>query len=107
MTAQDRFTRSLVALSAAVVAGCALAVTVKVMTTDVKTTFPPRVLDQEALERQAAAFVHGATKMSRDGVLCPVAAEARPGNKFECRVDDITLVVEVVDDQGKLSMNRL
>ncbi|MFE5796427.1 hypothetical protein ACFQ8C_28140 [Streptomyces sp. NPDC056503] len=107
VTAQGSTSRALMALSAVVVAACALTVTIKVMATDVKTAHPWRVLDQEALERQVAAYARGPMKTSRDGVICPIAAEARPGNKFWCRVDDTNIVVEVKNDQGDLSISKL
>ncbi|MCT2542568.1 DUF4333 domain-containing protein [Streptomyces sp. NPDC127061] len=109
MTDQGKFARFLITLSAVIVAGCALTVTIKVMNTDPEAFHPPRLLDQEAVELQAARAARGPKDVSRDGVECPTAMEAKKGNKFECRVlvgyNDKTVTVEVVDDQGKLSMN--
>lgn len=50
--------------------------------------------------------------MSREGVFCPTAIEAKKGIKFECDVylapgEPTTVKAEVVDDQGKLSMSKL
>ncbi|GGV89720.1 hypothetical protein GCM10015535_44180 [Streptomyces gelaticus] len=110
MTDQGKFARAVITLSSVVVAGCALTVTIKVMNTDTEAMYPPRLLDQEAVERQAAETVRGAGKMSRDGVSCPAAMEAKKGNKFDCDVQEgfntKTVTVEVLDDQGRLSMNE-
>ncbi|MFJ9033207.1 DUF4333 domain-containing protein [Streptomyces sp. NPDC102274] len=106
MTEQGKFARSVVGLSAVVIAVCAVVVTVNVVNAQ-----PPRLLDQEAVERQVAATVRGGSDMSRDGVFCPTAMEAKKGNVFECSVavggggTDFAKV-EVVDDQGKLSMDK-
>ncbi|MCX4866576.1 DUF4333 domain-containing protein [Streptomyces sp. NBC_00257] len=109
MTDQGKFARFLITLSAVVVAGCALTVTIKVMNTDTEALYPPRLLDQEAVELQAARAARGPKNPSRDGVECPTAMEAKKGNKFDCRVlvgyNDKTVTVEVIDDQGRLSMN--
>ncbi|MGW0939076.1 DUF4333 domain-containing protein [Streptomyces sp. NPDC002666] len=109
MTEQGKFLRALIGLSAVVIAVCAVIVTVKVLG-----THPQRpVLDQEAVERQASATVRtGADDMSRDGVFCPTAIEAKKGIKFECDVylapgESTTVKAEVVDDHGKLSMSKL
>jgi hypothetical protein len=87
-----------------VVAVCAIFVTVKVVGSE-----PQRLLDQEAVERQASATVRSG-KMSRDGVFCPAAIEARKGNTFECDVyvapgESQSVEAEVVDDQGKIRMS--
>lgn len=79
MTGQGKFARTVTALSSVVVAGCALTVTVKMVNTDTEATCPPRLLDQEAVERQAVAAVRGTKNMSRDGVSCPAAMEAKKG----------------------------
>jgi hypothetical protein len=109
VTDQGKFARTVIALSSVVVAGCALTVTIKMVNTDTEATYPPRLLDQEAVERQAAADVRGMKNMSRDGVSCPAAMEARKGNTFDCTVqvgpNPETVTVKVLDDQGKLSMN--
>lgn len=109
MTDQGKFARAVIALSSVVVAGCALTVTIKVMNTDTEAMYPPRLLDQEAVERQAAEVARGPKNVSRDGVECPAAMEAKEGNKFDCEVrvgyNDKTVTVEVIDDQGGLSMN--
>ncbi|MFB7919055.1 DUF4333 domain-containing protein [Streptomyces sp. NPDC056061] len=91
--------------SSVVVATRAVVVTVKV-----PSGHPPRLLDQEAMERQVAATAHGDSNMSRDGVNCPTAVEAKKGNTFKCSVigRDVAYVkVEVVDDQGNLSMDKI
>ncbi|RII08647.1 hypothetical protein DSC45_32905 [Streptomyces sp. YIM 130001] len=94
------------ALSAVVVACCAVTVTVKVVGADTQATRPPRLLDQEAVERQASAAARGSKNMSRDGVACPAAMGAEEGNKFDCTVlvgsNPKTVTVTVRDDQGRL-----
>ncbi|MEU2248328.1 DUF4333 domain-containing protein [Streptomyces sp. NPDC019224] len=110
MTEQGKFTRALVGLSAVVIAVCAVVVTIKVVGNHPQGP----LLDQEAVERQASATARSTAKggMSRDGVFCPTAIEAKKGIKFECDVyvapgQPETIKVEVVDDQGKLSMSKL
>ncbi|MEV0580807.1 DUF4333 domain-containing protein [Streptomyces sp. NPDC050392] len=110
MTEQGKFIRALIGLSAVVIAVCAVVVTIKVVG-----NHPQRpLLDQEAVERQASATARSAAKvdMSRDGVFCPTAIEAKKGIKFECDVyvapgEPETIKAEVVDDQGKLRMSKL
>ncbi|MET8742431.1 DUF4333 domain-containing protein [Streptomyces sp. NPDC004728] len=108
MTDQGKFARFLISLSAVIVAGCALTVTIKVMNTDTEAFYPPRLLDQEAVERQAAVTARGPKNPSRDGVECPAAMEAKEGNEFNCKVwidyNQKTVTVKVIDDQGRLSM---
>ncbi|MER5618853.1 DUF4333 domain-containing protein [Streptomyces sp. NPDC001455] len=106
MTEQGKFTRALIGLSALVVAVCAVIVTVKVVSASPQ----PHLLDQEAVERQASAEARSG-KTTRDGVACPAAIEAKKGNKFECKVKELkefgnylTVLGEVTDDQGDLSM---
>ncbi|MFF3256737.1 DUF4333 domain-containing protein [Actinacidiphila glaucinigra] len=106
MTDQGKFTRALIGLSSVVIAACAVVVTVVVVG-----THPQRLLDQEAVERQVAATVQGKRNMSRDGVFCPAAMDAKKGNTFECSMAEANggtafVKVTVVDDQGKLSMTQ-
>lgn len=109
MTDQGKFSRSVIALSSVVLAGCALTVTIKMVDTDTEATYPPRLLDQGAVERQAVAAVRGMKNMSRDGVSCPAAMEAEKGNTFDCHVqvgsNPKTVTVKVLNDQGELSMD--
>lgn len=94
--------RAAVALSAVAVAVCAITLTIHVMASGIAVT---RVLDQEALERQVAE--HATGKSNRDGVKCPVAVEAKEGNKFTCEIDDVSdekVGVTVTSDQGELAM---
>ncbi|MGW2109855.1 DUF4333 domain-containing protein [Streptomyces sp. NPDC001948] len=108
MTDQGKFARFLISLSAVIVAGCALTVTIKVMNIDTEAFRPPRLLDQEAVERQVAVTAWGPKNPSRDGVECPAAMEAKEGNEFDCTVwidyNEKTIKVRVTDDQGTLSM---
>ncbi|MER6525554.1 DUF4333 domain-containing protein [Streptomyces sp. NPDC001508] len=105
MSDQRNFARTVVALSSVVVAGCAVAVTIKVMSTDPQ----PRVLDQDGLERQVMADIQGGRPGPADRLSCPASVVADKGNKFECRYWDADLStakfveVEVVSDQGKVS----
>ncbi|MFJ8970721.1 MULTISPECIES: DUF4333 domain-containing protein [Streptomyces] len=111
MTEQGKITRALMGLSAVVIAVCAVVVAVKVVG-----VHPQRpVLDQEAVERQVSATARSGSSakvdMSREGVFCPTAIEARKGIKFECDVylapgEPTTVKAEVVDDQGKLRMSK-
>ncbi|MFI9779379.1 DUF4333 domain-containing protein [Streptomyces sp. NPDC051956] len=108
---QRNFARTVLAISSAVIACCAVAVTIKVMATDVISVEPPRVLNQEALERQVAEEVLGPKQASVQGVTCPVSVEVKVGNKVDCRVWDGSnpkdVEVEVISDQGELLVESL
>lgn len=97
------------AVSAVVVAVCAVAVTIKVMSTDIVTVQQPRVLDQAALERQVADKVRGVRAESgAPRVACPTSVVVEVGRQFDCRVWDgtnpKTVKVKVTGDQGELSI---
>ncbi|MCX4650022.1 MULTISPECIES: DUF4333 domain-containing protein [unclassified Streptomyces] len=108
MADQRNFARTVLAISSAVIACCAVAVTVKVMATDVISVEQTRVLNQDALERQVAEVVLGPKQASVQGVTCPVSVEVKVGNKVDCRVWDgpnqKDVEVEVISDQGELSV---
>jgi len=103
---QGKSTRAVVALSSVVVAVCAIVVTVDLTSA----ADPPRVLDQESVERQASAAVRGSKSTGRDGVACPTSIQARKGTRFECAVfvesGSGYVVGEVTDDQGEIHWNK-
>lgn len=111
MADQRNFARTVLAISSAVIACCAVAVTIKVMATDVISVEPPRVLNQDALERQVAEEVLGPKQASVQGVTCPVSVEVKVGNKVDCRVWDGSnpkdVEVEITSDQGELLVESL
>ena len=102
MTDQRNFTRTVMAISSVVVACCAVAVTVKVLSTDTISVEQPRVLDQEALERQVTDEIQGEVK----SLACPTSVPVEVGHKFECRYWGETnpgnVEVKIVSGQGKL-----
>lgn len=108
VTDQRNFARTVLALSSVVVAGCAVAVTIKVMTTDTVPVAPQRVLDQTALERQVAAQVKGLGEEPVDRTDCPLSVPVEVGGEFECdvRVGSVPtrVVVKIVSDQGEIVM---
>nr|CEL13726.1 hypothetical protein [Kibdelosporangium sp. MJ126-NF4]CTQ99413.1 hypothetical protein [Kibdelosporangium sp. MJ126-NF4] len=98
------------ALSSVVVAACAVAVTVKVLSTDIASARPLRLLDQEALERQVLDEA-GNLRSDRPGrVACPTSVVVEVGKKFDCRVlggtNPKTVFVKIIDDQGDLSLSQ-
>ncbi|MFB6854500.1 DUF4333 domain-containing protein [Streptomyces sp. NPDC056341] len=105
------FAHTVLAISSAVIACCAVAVTLKVMATDVMAVEQPRVLNQDAPERQVAEEVRGWKQASVQGVTCPVSVEVKVGNKVDCRVwegsspEDVE--VEVFSHQGERSVESL
>ncbi|MEV0011279.1 DUF4333 domain-containing protein [Streptomyces sp. NPDC051840] len=111
MTEENRrFPRS-VAFCSFVVAACAVVVTVKVLTFDtvrVESPPPPRVLDQTALEEQVRTYANS-MEPSDAPVLCPLSVVVTKGAEFECTVHDdgvAVIEVEIVDEQGRLSLGR-
>lgn len=113
MADQRNFARTVVAVSSAVVAVCAVAVTIKVMSTDGISVKQPRVLDQAALERQvaAAATSIGLHDEGPVEVECPTSVVVEVGNQFDCNVskgsDSMTVVVKIIGAQGEISTDAL
>lgn len=109
MADQRNFARTVMAVSSVVVAACAVAVTIKALTTGIISIEQPRVLDQEALERQVSDNVRGL----RDDpirVSCPVSVVVKVDNRFTCRArigaSVQTVRVTVISDQGELSVSN-
>ncbi|SNT52911.1 protein of unknown function [Actinacidiphila glaucinigra] len=96
------------ALSSAVVAVCALVVTVKVLTLGPVSVERARVLDQTALEKQVATEAGQVKRIPDARVVCPLSVVVKEGTKFDCRVyggtNPETVFVEITSDQGDLSM---
>jgi hypothetical protein len=109
MTDRHRAAGAVTATSLAVVAGCVLAVTVKVLVGSPLEISEPRVLDQRALEQHVVGAVeYGASSEVRtEDVTCPTSVTVEVGRTFECdvQVDDTqtTVVVEIQDELGDLS----
>ncbi|ONI79728.1 hypothetical protein ALI144C_23530 [Actinosynnema sp. ALI-1.44] len=97
------------AWSSVVVAACAVAVTIKVLSTDIASARPLRVLDQQSLERQVAEKVQGLRKDALGSVECPTSVVVEVGRQFDCRVwgktNPETVYVKIIDDQGELSIS--
>lgn len=108
MADQRNFARTVVAVSSVVVAACAVAVTIKMMTTEIVSVEAPRVLDQAALERQVAGEVRGFREEPVDRMACPASVVVKVGNQFSCRFldgyNEKEVLVEVVSDQGEISV---
>ncbi|MFI1092287.1 DUF4333 domain-containing protein [Streptomyces sp. NPDC020917] len=90
------------------IAACAVAVTVKVLTLGAISVEPPRVLDQTALEKQVAGEVGGLKNTPGARVVCPLSVVVKEGAAFDCRVwggnNPKTVHVTITSDQGALSM---
>ncbi|MFE2541681.1 DUF4333 domain-containing protein [Actinacidiphila glaucinigra] len=109
MTDHRSFARTVIALSLAVLAACAVAVTIKVTSSPISVE-PPRVLDQTALEKRVAGEVGGLKKGNPGAyVACPLSIVVKEGTKFDCRVygdtNPETVFVEITSDQGDLSVS--
>ena len=104
MADQRNFARTVMAFSSAVVAVCAVTLTIKVLTMDALPVEATRVLDQDALERQVAEEVDGEV----DSVACPVSVVVAVGAEFDCRVwagsNPTTVFVKIISEQGDLSV---
>lgn len=99
----------MVAFSSLVVAACAVAVTVKVLNTDVTAARPVRVLDQSALERQVAEAVRGVREGPLGRVACPTSVVVEVGRKFDCEAwsgsNSKSVAVEIRSEDGELSIS--
>jgi hypothetical protein len=108
MTDQRSLARFLAALSSAVVAVCAVVVTVKVMTLGPVSVEPPRVLDRTALEKVVAGQAGGLKNKPWARGECPLSIVVEKGTEFDCRVhggtNPETVHVGIISDQGELSM---
>ncbi|MFF3561708.1 DUF4333 domain-containing protein [Streptomyces sp. NPDC002574] len=108
MTDHRSFARTVIALSLAVLAACAVVVTIKVAVGPLAIE-PPRVLDQTALEKRVAAEA-GVQMQNKPGayVDCPLSVVVKVGTKFACRVwgdtNPATVRVEITSDQGDLTV---
>lgn len=106
MADQRNFARTVMAISSIVVAGCAVAVTIKAMGTGISVE-QPRVMDQAALEQQVISDIRGRPEPTDGRLACPASVVVEVGNKFECRFWDGNnakfVDVEVVSDQGEVS----
>ncbi|MFC7618482.1 DUF4333 domain-containing protein [Actinokineospora soli] len=109
MADQGNTARKVVAGSAVVVAACAVAVTVKVLATDVVALQPPRVLDQGALERQVTAEVQALRGEPPRALACPTSVVVVVGAEFTCRywagANPGDAKVRIVDEHGRLSID--
>ncbi|MFD5030178.1 DUF4333 domain-containing protein [Streptomyces sp. NPDC058405] len=106
MADQRNFARTVMAFSSIVVAGCAVAVTIKAMSTGIEVK-QPRVMDQAALEQQVISDIQGRPEPTDGRLSCPASVVVEVGNKFECRFRDGDnskfVEVKVVSDQGEVS----
>lgn len=109
MADQRNFARTVVAVSSVVVAACAVAVTIKVMSTDIASLKPPRVLDQASLERQVSDDIRGLGDEPVNGLACPASVVVEVGNQFTCRYWDRhnpeEVQVKIVSDQGEITVS--
>ncbi|MEV5539649.1 DUF4333 domain-containing protein [Saccharopolyspora shandongensis] len=108
MADQRNFARNVMAVSSVVVAACAVAVTIKVLSTDIISVEQPRVLDQAALERQVSDEIRGLREEPVDRLACPASVVVKVGNEFNCRYWDgpnpKQVRVEITNDQGEISV---
>lgn len=91
MTDQRSFARTVIALSLAVIACCALTFIIMLLAGSAAVQ-PQRVLDQDALARSVLNNVTStdfATPPTIDDVSCPASIPVEAGREFECKVDGI------------------
>ncbi|WP_139347952.1 DUF4333 domain-containing protein [Nocardia donostiensis] len=109
MVDQQNVTRTVMAVSSAVVAACAVVVTIKVAVTDLTPMEAPRVLDQAALEQHVANRLQGVGEKPVGRVTCPGSVQVVVGNQFDCEVWDYLhsdrVQVEIISDQGEISVD--
>ncbi|MCI3220869.1 DUF4333 domain-containing protein [Streptomyces sp. NP-1717] len=115
MTDQRSFARTVIALSLAVIACCALTFTIMLLAGS-PAVQPQRVLDQDALARAVLNNVNSADfakPPTIDDVSCPASIPVETGREFECKVIGVGdghrsgnawVKVKIKDDQGDLSL---
>jgi hypothetical protein len=113
---QRSFARTVIAFSLAVIACCALTVTIMLLAGS-SAVRQPRVLDQDALARAVLNHVKPADfakPPTIDDVICPASIPVETGREFDCNVDGIGdgsssghawIKVKITNDQGDLSLN--
>ncbi|MFF4751456.1 DUF4333 domain-containing protein [Streptomyces sp. NPDC002514] len=116
MTDQRSFARTVIALSLAVIACCALTFTIMLLAGS-PAVQPQRVLDQDALARAVLNNVNStdfAKPPTIDDVSCPASVPVEAGQEFECKVDGVGdghtsghawVKVKIQNDQGDLSLS--
>ncbi|WP_432182129.1 DUF4333 domain-containing protein [Streptomyces sp. NBC_00063] len=116
MTDQRSFARTVIALSLAVIACCALTFTIMLLAGS-PAVQPQRVLDQDALARAVLNNVKSSADFAKpptiDDVSCPASISVEAGREFECDVVGVGdghrsgrawVKVKIKDDQGDLSV---
>jgi hypothetical protein len=108
--------RTVIALSLAVIACCALTFTI-VLLAGSPAVQPQRVLDQDALARAVLNHVNSADfakPPTTDDVSCPASIPVEASREFKCNVDGVGdgnssghawVKVKINDDQGDLSLS--
>ncbi|WP_392673713.1 DUF4333 domain-containing protein [Streptomyces sp. LN785] len=116
MTDQRSFARTVITLSLAVIACCALTFTIMLLAGS-PAVQPQRVLDQDALARAVLNSVESDDSFAKsptiDDVTCPASIPVEAGREFECNVVGVGdgnssghawVKVKIKDDQGDLSL---
>ncbi|MEU9749290.1 DUF4333 domain-containing protein [Streptomyces niveus] len=116
MTDQRSFARTVIALSLAVIACCALTFTIMLMVGS-PAVQPQRVLDQEALARGVLNNVESGADFVKpptiDDVSCPASIPVEAGREFECKVVGVGdgsrsgrawVKVKIENDLGEVSV---
>lgn len=116
MPDQRSFARTVIALSLAVIACCALTFTIMLLAGS-PAVQPQRVLDQDALARAVLNSVDSDDSFAKpptiDDVSCPASVPVEVGQEFECTVDGVgdsnssghaRVKVKIENDQGDLSL---
>jgi hypothetical protein len=115
VTDQRSFARTVIALSLAVIACCALTFTIMLLAGS-PAVRSQRVLDQDALARAVLNNIKPddfAKPPTIDDVVCPASIPVEAGREFECNVDGVGdgnssghawVKVKIKDDQGDLSL---
>lgn len=108
MTDHRNFANRLIAVFLAVIAACAVVVTIK-MSAGISVK-QPRVLDPAALRQQVTDRLGGPVDSIRD-VECPLSVVVKVGDTFNCNYSDRSgggnvVTVKIISDQGGISVEE-
>ncbi len=108
MTDHWKFARRVIAVSSAVVAACAVVVTIRVMDLGTISVRQPRVLNQAALERQVTEQTQVAEAPKE--MSCPLSVVVEVGNRFTCHFlegpNPHDVPVTIISDQGAIDVGE-
>ncbi len=110
MTDHRNFANRAIAIFLAVVAACALALTIMAMGPGISVD-QPRMLNPTALNQAVANKVQDTSLHPAKEMVCPLAIELKVNNQFTCTYVDSDLIhrevsVTIVNDQGEIEVGE-